>query len=988
MNTEQWQRIETLFHRALGMPADSQMSFLKRECGPDEALFREVISLLQAHRQTARSLLDSTAIDLIIAHTNALDQLDSGSSADASPSARDAGSTAREAPIANRETDDSADVSNDEPWSDQIDVMPSEQLRELVTALGQKFRIREVIGRGGSGIVLRATDRTLGREVAIKAMTQFGADPANHGSIQLESSRAAQIDSEHVVTVYSCEIEGGIPFLVMEYVTGTPLDRLINKYGRIPEKLAARLVLQAARGLKAAHAIGIIHGDVKSANIMASEWGAIDPDEIRVKVIDFGLSRMRQTRGPQASPIGGTPAFMSPEQLTDPTGIDERSDIYGLGATLYHCLTGTPPHGELVERITQPSNRLQVTPPRVFDHRISPDIESICMKALAHDRSRRYGTTAEFIEDLERYLAGHPVLARPVSRTSRVLRWVRRNPMTAAALVAATILLLAIAIVSSTFAWTVSQKNALIESSLERNRQQQIQRIIGSDPSVLGSIFPELDSSDKSIVQQLDEALRQTADDPTRSFNIACALTRLGEPRAEQVLESLKSLSPTPDRCQVAVEALRRAPNDVINLFQSEFQESDDPAWRAELAILALQLGHLSLAETMVRPAKDPTSLTQLIHSFRHWHADVATLPQTLELATDDLRYAVIVGVGRIPRDTVPMQQAGNFEDWVRDAFRSAPSAAVHGAAAWFMKRWSVDAHGSETNLAADNGEERRWQPFEPDITMVHIARGTFQMGRLDPAGGYGMRDPHQVTLTRDFWLADREVTVGLFQQFLDDPDWPSDAKPDEWETWQPDLRVSTSDQHPAQRTNWNDAVLFCNWLSHRHGLSPCYTWHDKDESGSDESAGDPEGYWECDFAADGFRLPTEAEWEYACRAGTVTLYSFGNDQTLLSDYARHSNNRIIPALPSGSLIPNRHGLFDMHGNVWEWTWDWMLAFTTEPQTDPRAPGPPPKPDATKIFRGGGVATYSGDPLSESRGGAQPTARFLNLGFRVARGAQ
>lgn len=109
---------------------------------------------------------------------------------------------------------------------------------------------------------------------------------------------------------------------------------------------------------------------------------------------------------------------MSPEQLTDPNDIDERSDIYGLGATLYHCLTGTPPHGELMERLAQQSHRLQVTPPRVFDHRISRDIESICMKALAHDPSRRYATTTELIEDLERYLAGYPVLARPVSRTS------------------------------------------------------------------------------------------------------------------------------------------------------------------------------------------------------------------------------------------------------------------------------------------------------------------------------------------------------------------------------------------------------------------------------------------------------------------------------------------------------------------------------------------------------------------------------------------
>ena len=301
------------------------------------------------------------------------------------------------------------------------------------------------------------------------------------------------------------------------------------------------------------------------------------------------------------------------------------------------------------------------------------------------------------------------------------------------------------------------------------------------------------------------------------------------------------------------------------------------------------------------------------------------------------------------------------------------------------MKQWNIDDPGGETDLAEPDLAERQWQPFEPDMTMMRIARGTFQMGQLDLAGSYQMRDPHRVTITRDYWLADREVTVRLFRQFLDDPDWPSDAKPDGWETWQPDPRVSTGDRHPAQRTSWNDAVLFCNWLSDRHGLSPCYTWHDENEA--DGSGGSPGGYWECDFESNGFRLPTEAEWEHACRAGTETLYSFGNDQTLLDEYARHSNNRVIPALPSGSLIPNRLGLFDMHGNVWEWTWDWMVPFTTESQTDPRATGPPPGPDARKTFRGGGIATHSGDSLSESRGGAEPSARFYNLGFRVARGS-
>ncbi len=136
--------------------------------------------------------------------------------------------------------------------------------------------------------------------------------------------------------------------------------------------------------------------------------------------------------------------------------------------------------------------------------------------------------------------------------------------------------------------------------------------------------------------------------------------------------------------------------------------------------------------------------------------------------------------------------------------------------------------------------------------------------------------------------------------------------------------------------------------------------------------------------SANGYRLPTEAEWEYAARAGTRGLYSFGDDRHYLEYYGLWSNNTRIEAHPCGSLLPNPWGLFDMHGNVWEWTEDWFCEFSDTPERDPVRSEPS---DLGKTYRGGGVATLSGDPTSSARGSTLPSNRFTNQGFRIARTA-
>jgi len=170
--------------------------------------------------------------------------------------------------------------------------------------------------------------------------------------------------------------------------------------------------------------------------------------------------------------------------------------------------------------------------------------------------------------------------------------------------------------------------------------------------------------------------------------------------------------------------------------------------------------------------------------------------------------------------------------------------------------------------------------------------------------------------VTERFLLSDREVSVGLFQQFMDDPEYPGAEKPNELRAWwEPQKnRYSASVHHPAHSVSWYDAVMFCNWLSHREGLRPCYERTGEIRKDSQGEATEHDN-WRLDTSANGYRLPTDAEWEYACRAGTSTIYSFGDDVIWLDDYAVYRSNQ-NRAEPCGIKLPNGWGLFDMHGNV------------------------------------------------------------------------
>lgn len=290
------------------------------------------------------------------------------------------------------------------------------------------FVLEGELGRGAMGVVYRAREVTLSRAVALKVMRHgTWADATGVARFRLEATSVAKLDHPNVVKVHQFGVHEGVPYLALEYCGGGSLDQKIADSPLEPRP-AAETVAALARGVHAAHRAGIVHRDLKPANVLLSADGT-------PKVSDFGLAKWAEDSDvvTATGAVLGTPSYMAPEQARgDNDGTDVQSDVYALGAILYACLTGHAPfkaassHGTI-------ALVLGADPVRVRDLQpgVPPDLETICLKCLQKAPDRRYGSATELAEDLQRFLDGRPILARPVGRAERAWRWCRRNPAVA-----------------------------------------------------------------------------------------------------------------------------------------------------------------------------------------------------------------------------------------------------------------------------------------------------------------------------------------------------------------------------------------------------------------------------------------------------------------------------------------------------------------------------------------------------------------------------
>jgi serine/threonine-protein kinase len=279
-----------------------------------------------------------------------------------------------------------------------------------------RYEVGEVIGSGGMAEVRRGRDLRIGRDVAIKLLRpDLGRDPAFQTRFRREAQAAASLNSPVIVAVFDTGedvIDGRLtPYIVMEYVKGRTLREVLNDDGRMLPGRALQVTAEICLALEQAHAAGIVHRDIKPANVMLTESG-------QVKVMDFGIARALtgSSTMTQTAAVIGTAYYLSPEQARG-EHVDARSDIYSTGCLLYELLTGAPPFtGDSAVAVAYQHVREEPIPPSTIEPDVPADIDAIVLVAMSKNPVNRYSSAADMRADIERSLAGEPVLAIPVRR--------------------------------------------------------------------------------------------------------------------------------------------------------------------------------------------------------------------------------------------------------------------------------------------------------------------------------------------------------------------------------------------------------------------------------------------------------------------------------------------------------------------------------------------------------------------------------------------
>jgi len=312
------------------------------------------------------------------------------------------------------------------------------------------YEVLGELGRGGMGVVYKAREPRLNRVVALKmVLSGEHAGPQELARFETEARAVARLSHPNIVRIYAVGESEGRPFLSLEFVDGGSLERRLRD-GPLPPPEAAALVATLARAVQHAHDHGVIHRDLKPANVLLEIAPGLPGVDTRPpasrglygmpKITDFGLARQLQedVRQTQSGSIMGTPGYMAPEQACgNIEQIGPPCDVYALGAILYECLTGKPPFqaGTAFDTLMLVLDQ-EPTPPRRLSASVPRDLETIALKCLEKAPPRRYATAGELADDLERYVAGEPILARPPGPLGRLLRWAGRQPALAATLAA------------------------------------------------------------------------------------------------------------------------------------------------------------------------------------------------------------------------------------------------------------------------------------------------------------------------------------------------------------------------------------------------------------------------------------------------------------------------------------------------------------------------------------------------------------------------
>lgn len=511
----------------------------------------------------------------------------------------------------------------------------------------ENYELAEEVGRGGYGIVYRARDVRLGRTVAVKVLKHGAlADAPDRARFLTEARAAARLAHPHIVPVFEVGEADGIPYIVMEFMAGGPLSRRLDGTP-LPAREAASLVETLARAVDYAHGQGVLHRDLKPGNVLVHgpEAGQLAPPlgpALCPKVADFGTARLLDTPH-ELTPtqaVLGTPSYMAPEQAGGRSRqVGPPADVYSLGAILYELLTGrapfkaaTPFETLLLVRDQEP------VPVRRLNPAVPRDLETVALKCLEKDPTKRYPSAGALADDLGRWRAGRPILARPVGVVGKAVRWARRHP--AASLLTGALVLLAIASLATV---TVLWRRSVERGELAERRRDEIQAreklatealdrsvlLIGGWRGKSVEVLPREREAIGEILGLYERLLAETNNDPAARWKLV---------RVSEVIANIYWFVGDPAQAdRIHLRAI-----ELLEGLAAEFP--DDPECRFELArhLTGITGGHASSLSRQEAVRKSVDILSALRASDparRDWavqHANNLTLLARYDPARSD----------------------------------------------------------------------------------------------------------------------------------------------------------------------------------------------------------------------------------------------------------------------------------------------------------------------------------------------------------------
>ncbi len=864
------------------------------------------------------------------------------------------------------------------------------------------------LGQGGMGMVLKAIHRRMERVVAIKVMSPEGMkSPDAVQRFHREVKAAAKLSHPNIVAAHDADEAKGTHFLVMEYVEGTDLSILVKKNGPFPVDQAVRSIIQAARGLEFAHKRGVIHRDIKPANLLLDNEGT-------VKILDMGLARIDNSVGGSSEGAGltstgmimGTVDYMSPEQAMDTKIADARSDIYSLGCSLYYLLTGRCLYdGDTVMKklmahqnaaipsLTSVSRKplrnggaTAKIAPSDFDAsgESFPALEAVFHRMVAKRPGDRPQSMTEVIAELERCLTGGSTQissgSRATSGSSVTLPRIPRDTSGSSTDIGSPTVVTPKANLDDDSAVSETMISSVGEVSSD---PQTGQTSIDTRGPVASTGAAK--KSQTTLIASIVVAV---------VVLIAVGLALRGKSPTDSIKDKSPAIPTTASTAPANVSGQAEAPIDLLAMIelprdQVKHGSYDYGPWTREGSTLISPAGgkpgrlHLRYeppdeyemtAVVQRMDGDDGVIIEAVIDGHRVEVAFDVGSPRMCGLALIDGKYAdmnetrnpgavladrqphtIHITVGkRSVRATVDDREVVNWEgDPNRlKSWLELPNPKHLTFASGFHQfkfhklelrrtRPQPSSAVAPFNATQARAHQEAWAkhlgvPVEKEVTLPG---GEKLVMMLIPPGGFSRMEGGQqfpVRITKPFYLGKYEVTQAQWQSVMGSN--PSNFK--------------DNPTHPVEQITWQDIQPFLAKLNAVPATEKIV-----------------------------FGLPTEAQWEYACRAGTTTAFSFGDNESDLSQHGWFITNANGKTHPAGKLKPNGFGLYDMHGNMWEWCADWFAAdyYMKAPIDDPSNDS-----GLALVFRGGGHGDNFPQCRSDYRGYGIPAALRIDIGFRLA----